>query len=180
MGKIQDLAEKPRVVVDTCVLLRAMYHTVYPELDCIENRQSFNALALARNNYALCFTADTSEEAVYMISTIRRGIAHDTPTRAMQRLQFVNRYIDPAMLIVQPGYTNLVCRDPKDQMFLEAAAGCGADYIVSTDNDILVLQHDGLCAFVPPEQFCNKAKRVVAAQRQQQRAISAAPVLEVV
>jgi uncharacterized protein len=36
-----------------------------------------------------------------------------------------------------------VCRDPKDDMYLECAIAAGADYIISGDNDLLVLKEYG-------------------------------------
>lgn len=40
---------------------------------------------------------------------------------------------------VEPANITPVCRDPKDDQFLAAALGGGADYIVTADEDILAL-----------------------------------------
>ena len=40
---------------------------------------------------------------------------------------------------VEPADIPPVCRDPKDDQFLAAAIGGGADYIVSADEDLLTL-----------------------------------------
>ncbi len=152
MGDTDNLHDRPRVVIDTCVLLRAMYDRVFPERKFPDYNLSFNALALARREYVICFTEDTRDEAIYMLAHIKRGL-DGGPLRHDARLQFVQRYIEPYAMMVQPVPTNVICRDKNDQMFLEAAAGAKAEYIISTDSDLLRLEHDGLCQIVLPEQF---------------------------
>lgn len=53
-----------------------------------------------------------------------------------------------------PGKLSLsgICRDPKDDMFLECAVEGRADYLVSSDRDLLVLrQYEGICILNPGE-----------------------------
>lgn len=69
------------------------------------------------------------------------------------RLGFVRQYIAPAVLMVQPQETSLVCRDRDDQMFLSAANGGGAKYLVTTDRALLELGFDGLCQIVAPGRY---------------------------
>src|SRR5690348_11572041 len=71
---------------------------------------------------------------------------------ARERLirHFVASDLDRASLVgrletvptVQPVFPPLPVRDPKDEMILAAALGGGADYIVSGDADLLVLDGD--------------------------------------
>lgn len=46
-----------------------------------------------------------------------------------------------------------VCRDPQDDRVLEAALAGGADYIVTGDNDLLVLRDFEGISIVTPRQF---------------------------
>lgn len=45
------------------------------------------------------------------------------------------------------------CRDPNDAMFIECALSAGARYVVSGDEDLLVLGNVGEIAIVSPAQF---------------------------
>lgn len=171
MGDVTDrlnLAARPRVVIDTCVLLRAMYHRVFPEIERQENVLSFNALALARRSHAICFTEATRSEALHMIARMRRRPC-DGPSRDEERIRFVQKFIEQASLLVQPAASSLQCRDPKDQMFLEAAAGAKADYVISTDKDLLVLGHDGFCQIVLPEKFSGNVSEEIAQKKRSAR-----------
>ncbi len=49
------------------------------------------------------------------------------------------RLIVESLKICHPVYRTTACRDPKDNMFLECAVSIGAKYIVSGDDDLLVL-----------------------------------------
>lgn len=50
-----------------------------------------------------------------------------------------------------------VCRDPHDDMFLAAAAGGGAEYLVSGDQDLLVLENFGKTRIVTVTEFLSLA-----------------------
>jgi len=163
---MDDLQQRPRVVVDTCVLLRAMCDSVYPEHRTSQSAISFNALSMARREHALCFSTATLEEASYILGTSWCG-SRDGPMRPEARQQFVGRYIEPYILMVEPQPVARQCRDAKDQMFVEAAMGAGAAYVISADRDLLVLEREGACRFVRPETFnCEMSERL----RQQQAA----------
>jgi putative PIN family toxin of toxin-antitoxin system len=51
-----------------------------------------------------------------------------------------------------------VCRDPKDQIFLEAAVGGKAEYLVSGDKDLIVLKNIRGIPIVTPAQFLRIAQ----------------------
>ena len=46
-----------------------------------------------------------------------------------------------------------ICRDEYDDMFLECAVACGAKYIVSGDDDLLVLEHFRQVPIITPKKF---------------------------
>jgi putative PIN family toxin of toxin-antitoxin system len=54
------------------------------------------------------------------------------------RLSFVENIISNA-LVLEPKDKVNICRDPKDNMFLELALTAGASCIISGDQDLLVL-----------------------------------------
>ncbi|MDD2600973.1 MAG: putative toxin-antitoxin system toxin component, PIN family [Kiritimatiellae bacterium] len=46
-----------------------------------------------------------------------------------------------------------VCRDPHDQKFLILAKQSGADFLVTGDADLLVVENFKCCPIITPEQF---------------------------
>ena len=55
--------------------------------------------------------------------------------------------------LVEPDEAISVCRDPKDNMVLEAALAGGAKFIVTGDEDLLVLNPFRNIAIVAPSVF---------------------------
>jgi putative PIN family toxin of toxin-antitoxin system len=58
-----------------------------------------------------------------------------------------------AALNVELTHTTRVCRDPKDDMFLECAAIAGADLIVAGDKDLLTLGFHAGTRIVTPAEY---------------------------
>lgn len=69
-----------------------------------------------------------------------------------ERLSFLNVLVHEAELI-QISETISVCRDPKDDKFLELAVTGQADAIISGDQDLLVLNPFQEISIVDPHQF---------------------------
>ncbi|MFH1026876.1 MAG: putative toxin-antitoxin system toxin component, PIN family [Pseudomonadota bacterium] len=63
-------------------------------------------------------------------------------------------FVEPVEIVEQ---VTGVCRDPHDDMFLAAAAGGGAQYLVSGDQDLLVLEHFGKTRIVTVTEFLSLA-----------------------
>ena len=60
--------------------------------------------------------------------------ANLTPDQIMQKI------VSLSHLVIAPKITVKVCRDEKDNKFLECAESAKADYVVSGDEDLLVLK----------------------------------------
>jgi len=58
-------------------------------------------------------------------------------------------------LVILKGTLKGICRDPKDDMVLECALLVSADYIVSGDRDLLVLDNYAGISIVTPRAFLN-------------------------
>ena len=54
----------------------------------------------------------------------------------------------------------VVCRDPKDDKFLELAISGGATYIISGDNDLLALHPFRGVAIVSPQDFLTESATI--------------------
>ena len=69
-----------------------------------------------------------------------------------ERMQFLTAFVREAKLVeVTEEITE--CRDPKDNKFLELAVSGKADYIVSGDKDLLVLNPFRGISILPPKEF---------------------------
>lgn len=56
-------------------------------------------------------------------------------------------------VLIQPASQVNVCRDPDDNKFLELAASGQARYLITGDNDLLILQEYGDTVIVNPTRF---------------------------
>jgi putative PIN family toxin of toxin-antitoxin system len=131
-----------RAVIDTNILVRALINragTVRPMLT-----------ALDAGLYTVVLSAALLTELTRVLRRprmrTRYGIAEDD---IRDLLQLLIRHGE----IVMPTRTIQVCRDPRDDMFLEAAVAGGADVIVSGDKDLLVLHPFEGIPIVSPAAF---------------------------
>ena len=59
--------------------------------------------------------------------------------------QIMQKIVSLSHLVIAPKFNIKVCRDEKDNKFLECAESAKADYLVSGDEDLLVLkEYDGI------------------------------------
>ncbi len=57
--------------------------------------------------------------------------------------------------IIEPIIETDICRDPKDNMFLECAYSCEAKYLISGDDDLLSLKLFNDIQIITPKVFLN-------------------------
>lgn len=120
--------EKPRVVIDTQVFLRAAI-----------SRQSLIGKIIfdLNDRYQIVFSVETKAELADVLSRpkVRAKFVHLTDEVA----QTVLAIFDSAEQVVLPASVEAVSRDPKDDIFLACAVVGNAQYLVTEDNDLLVL-----------------------------------------
>ena len=117
-----------RAVVDTNILVRAVIKpsgTVGPVL-----------LRLRQGSYTLLYAQSLLEE---LIDVLNRPRIREIYRLTEQDIQTVVGLILLRGEPVTPTEQIAVCRDPKDDKFLEVAVAGEADVIVSGDQDLLVL-----------------------------------------
>jgi putative PIN family toxin of toxin-antitoxin system len=56
-----------------------------------------------------------------------------------KRNRFLKDFAEAAISVAAPCFNTPICKDPKDEMFLELAVATNADYIISLDKHLLVL-----------------------------------------
>ena len=131
-----------RAVIDTNILVRAVIKpqgSVGPVLQ-----------RLRRRDYTLLLSRATLDEFVEVIHRPRLRTKYqlsESTLRAVLRLVVVRSEL------VHPDVPIAVCRDPKDDKFLEVAVAGQADVIVSGDADLLILAPFANIPIVSPSRF---------------------------
>lgn len=131
-----------RVVVDTNILVRALimpHGTGGPVL-----------LRLRQAEYTLLYAQPLLEE---LIDVLNRPRIRRKYNLSQDDIKTVVGLILLRGEAVEPERTITVCRDPKDNKFLEVAVAGQADVIVSGDEDLLVLNPFEEIPIVPPRTF---------------------------
>ncbi|MBC6934416.1 MAG: putative toxin-antitoxin system toxin component, PIN family [Chloroflexi bacterium] len=124
------MSETPKVVFDTQVFLRAL----------INPRSACGRLIFEQNaDYILYTAAQIDNEVIEVLG--RSSIREKFPQITDRTVQLVKTVLDQAYRVtVKADDIELICRDPKDDIFLACAKLAQADYLVSEDKDLLVLQ----------------------------------------
>ncbi len=114
-----------RFVIDTHVIVSALLFRSLVARQCFDK---------AINNGRLLQSIDTIDE----LDTVLRREKFNKYVTEVERLQFLGELVAQAKFI-QIVETIIVCRDPKDDKFLELAINGNADFIVSGDQDLQVM-----------------------------------------
>ncbi len=131
-----------RAVVDTNVIVRALIRpqgTVGPVL-----------LRLRQGDYTLLYSGSLLEE---LADVLNRPRIRDKYRLTNNDIQTVLALILLRGQAVTPDQTITICRDPKDNKFLEVAVAGRADVIVTGDDDLLVLHPFAGIPVVSPSTF---------------------------
>jgi putative PIN family toxin of toxin-antitoxin system len=131
-----------RAVVDTNILIRALIKprgTVGPILT-----------QLAAGAYTLVYSRPLLDELVEKLALPRirdkYGLDHQAIETTLALLALRGEWVRPTRVVK-------VCRDPDDNALLEAALAGSAEYIVSGDQDLLVLRRFETVRIVSPRVF---------------------------
>lgn len=128
---------KPRLVIDTNVLISGIVFGGKP-------RQLLNLLAEG------AIIVIVAEE---LLTELRRKIVMKFP-EFVEDLERVERLLKRDASLVKLGTVQVtISRDADDNKFIEAAVIGGAGYIVSGDNDLLVLKSYGVIKILKPADF---------------------------
>lgn len=134
-----------RAVVDTNVIVRALIRprgTVGPVL-----------LRLRQGDYTLLYSDSLLEE---LADVLNRPRIRDKYRLTNNDIQTVLALILLRGEAVTPDQTITICRDPKDNKFLEVAVAGRADVIVTGDDDLLVLHPFTGIPIVSPSTFLQR------------------------
>lgn len=105
------------------------------------------ALDKALEEGVLLFSNATSAEWKEVLERPKFDAYLDKNTRQMLYFEIIT-----SAMMVQPKPCEELCRDPKDQKFLEAYIGGEADYLITGNQDLLVMKNESL-RIVTAEEF---------------------------
>jgi uncharacterized protein len=94
-------------------------------------------------------SSDTLAELIDVFSRPK----FDKYISAIKRKHFVDDFVAAAIPIITERFETAICRDSKDEKFLELAGAANADYIVSGDKDLLVLNPFKYTLILTPREF---------------------------
>ncbi|WP_449418742.1 putative toxin-antitoxin system toxin component, PIN family [Phormidium nigroviride] len=133
------MRNKQRFVVDTNVVVSAM---LFPRS---KPRQAFDR---AINSGKMLISLSVRDELGEVISRAK----FNRYTSEEKRQQFFDHLIEEAEM-VEITETITACRDPKDDKYLELAVNGNAGFIISGDNDLLILSPFQGILILNPEEF---------------------------
>ncbi len=131
-----------RAVVDTNIFIRALIRpqgTVGPVIP-----------RLAKGGYTLVYSVPIRNELIAKLALPRIRVKYKLTDTQMEAV------LDLIALrgeLVTPERKVKVCRDPKDDMFIEAALAGSAERVVTGDDDLLSLNKFETVRFITPRQF---------------------------
>lgn len=128
-----------RYVFDTNTLLSALL---------FEHSTPGQALFQALQRGEILLSQATLEE----LGEVLQREKFDRYVTTAQREEFLDALVDRATFIEATEEVH-VCRDSRDDKFLELAISGAAVYIISGDSDLLSLHHFGDVAIITPAEF---------------------------
>ncbi len=131
--------EKPRVVIDTGVFVSRLLRP-----DSIPGQ----AVALAQRKATLLISQDTMAELLEVLTRPKFAPYIDAGD-----LEEIIQALARIAEVIRVSVKVSVCRDPDDDKLLALAAAGGANFIVTGDDDLLVLNPFGSVAIIKPRQF---------------------------
>ncbi len=130
-----------RVVLDTSTLVSAALR-----VDSVPSR----ALLKALRECELCASEATLQELALVLARPK----FDHYLARVERDRFVELIRTYSVVWEVRGEVR-DCRDPQDDKFLALALACGADVLVSSDNDLLTLNPYRGIPVLTPKTFCD-------------------------
>ena len=129
-----------KVVLDTVIIVRAL---IKP--------RGYNSEIIKRvNEYNLFVSEDMLKEAVDVLH--RSSLKKKYDPSGIIAVSDILDILSEATLI-NPSHKVDICRDPHDNKFIECAITAGADYVVSGDEDLLVIKEYGKVKIVTADAF---------------------------
>lgn len=112
---------------------------------------------LSRRESILAFKKQLEDGAVHVSSAFILAEVEAVLVKKLkitkQKAKATVRLLERQSVIVQPKKVEKICRDPFDDYVLAAAVSGKADYLVTADKDLLVLEKHREVVIISPKDF---------------------------
>lgn len=136
------MSRTEKFIIDTNTILSSLF---------VKDSIPFKALEKARSEGLLLFSDDTFLE--FELVLFRKKF--DRYFSKEERLQIVEKFYNEAVF-AHVSSTNALCRDPKDDKFLNLAIDANASCIITGDKDLLVLHPFENIPILLPSDFLER------------------------
>ena len=135
----------------------------------IDTNLFFSAYAFDKTILKLidsCFEKFQIFTSLEIIAEIKEVLLRDTTRNKIKNyseeevLNFIEKIIDQSNIKI-PNSKLTICRDPKDNKFLELSLEVNADYIISGDKDLLELKEFQGTKILKPTEFIEELQLLV-------------------
>ena len=138
-----------RVVIDTNVLVSGLFG--------IKNSPSSQILSAIRAQKIILVTSPSILDEVNEVIN-RDRIVEKTKMSPKERMDFMGKLIERSDVTAGKQLPQILGRDAKDDKFLSCAFEAQADYIITGDEDLLVLGKFKGTKIVTPREFLKNLK----------------------
>ena len=138
----------PNVVFDASSIVGAVLK---------QNSTPERAFLLACTHDVLCLSPDVTAEIREVLGRpkFRRYITDEKRAQILELMTAMALFVEPSLRVTD-------CRDAKDNKYLELALAAGAETIVASDDDLLVLDPWRGIRVVPPMDYVRSVERRLA------------------
>lgn len=140
-----------RAVIDTNVLISGLFG--------IKDSPSAQILSAVRSQKIILVTSPVIVGEIEEVVNRDRIVKHTKMTKG-ERADFLDKLIERSDVTAGKQLLQLVSRDTKDDKFLACAFEAKADYIITGDEDLLVLKEYEGIKIVTPREFLKILKTV--------------------
>jgi len=114
---------------------------------------AFAARGLSADVFQLCLSSQTVITSEHILSEVREKLTGKISLPASIADDIIAYLKETAVLVDPQPVTDVECRDKEDLPVLGAAVGGQAEFIITGDNDLLILQQYKNIRIVTPRQF---------------------------
>jgi len=135
-----------KIILDTNIYFSAF----------IFDRDALNLMDWCYDNYLVYVSKDSISELTEVL--LREKTQKFIKNYEISKTEkFIQEIIDRSLVIEQTN-TVAICRDPRDNKFLEIAQEISADYLITGDNDLLILNQFESTKILKPKEFIKEFK----------------------
>ena len=136
---------KPRVILDTNVLVSAIFYETGNEARIFDE--------VIKGKITLISGLDTLQK---LRETLAAPKFELTPLEVLNVFQLM---VSISEIVLEPLSAEVKCRDPEDQKFLDCATGGRADFLVTGDRDLLEIKRLGRTRIVTAGELVRLFKK---------------------